>query len=198
MKTSNYILIAVFILFIASILTFFITSKKQDGLYGNKSTMLREILLPDTINMIVAESDTHIFVEGSDKNSFLWNDQIQDQAAYRINADTLFVNVKNYSPSIRLNHSVSIIGQKNNRIDINDFKTNKLTVQKTGGNLSMKRNNIDTLQIKATDGATVHLYYNNQIDYLSADMKNGSSFNYTKDNKIGKLYVEGDIPNRND
>jgi len=56
----------------------------------------------------------------------------------------------------------------------------------------MKRNIIDTLQIQATDGATVYLFDNNQIKYLSADMRNGSTFNHTKNNIIEKMNVNTD------
>ena len=194
MKTSNYILITIFILVIASILTLYITSKRHESFSVHRT----EISLPNTIHVIVAESNTNIIVNGNDKNSILLDDQIKEQEVYRISADTLFLNVTKYSPIILLNHSVSIIGQENNMITISDYKANKLTVQKTGGNLWMSSNVIDTLQIKATDRATVFLLDKNQIDYLSADMKNGSSFNFTKYNKIGKLNVEGIVPNIND
>lgn len=67
MKTSNYILIAIGILVVASILTFFITSKQKGGLYANKT----EILLPDTINVIVGENDTRFFTRDDDKNALI-------------------------------------------------------------------------------------------------------------------------------
>jgi len=188
MKTSNYILIAVFILFIASILTFFITAKQQDYSQTDKT----EIMLPDTINVIVAESNTNVIVNGSDKNSLLWNNKIKGPAIYRISADTLFLNVKDFRPVVLLNHSVSILGEKDNFLDINNYKANRLTVKKTSGNLMLASNTIDTLQIQATGNATVHLIGNNQIKYLSADMKNGSTLEYTKNNKIEKMNIETD------
>jgi len=189
MKTSNYILIAIFILFIACILTFFLTAKQQNDSHADKT----EIMLPDTINVIVAESNTNVIVNGSDKNSLLWNNTIKGTAIYHISADTLFLNVKaNFRPVVLLNHSVSIFGEKDNALDINNYKANRLTVKKTGGNLMLARNTIDTLQIQAIDNATVYLFDNIQIKYLSANMKNGSTFNYTQNNKIEKMSIESD------
>ena len=188
MKTSNYILIAICILVIASILTFFITSKQNEGLYTNKT----EILLPDTINVIVAESNTGFDINGSDKNALLWNNSITGLAVYRISNDTLLLNVIAFRPVILFNHSVSILGEKDNTIDIYNYKANQLTVKKTGGNLTLRRNTIDTLRIQATDNVTVFLYGNNQIEYLSADMRNGSTFNYDNSNKIGTMTVKTD------
>ena len=188
MKTSNYILIAVFILFIASILTFFITAKQQDYSQTDKT----EIMLPDTINVIVAESNTNVIVNGSDKNALLWKGSTKGPGIYRISNDTLFLNVAALSPAILLNHSVSILAEKDNSISIFDYKANRLTIKKTGGNLSMQTNTIDTLQIHTSDNATVYLFDNNQIKYLSANMQNGSTFNYTRNNKIEKMSIESD------
>jgi len=188
MKTSNYILIAIFILFFASILTFFITAKQQLGLFFKKT----EIMLPDTVNVIVAESNTNVIVNGSDKNALLWKGSIKGPGIYRISNDTLFLNVAAFSPVILLNHSVSILGEEDNSIGIFDYKANRLTVKKTGGNLSMGRNTIDTLQIHASDNVTVYLFDGNQIKYFSANMQNGSTFNYTRNNKIEKMSIESD------
>jgi len=188
MKTSNYILIAVFILFMACILTFFITAKQYKGLQADKT----KIILPDTINVIIAESNTGLIVNGSDKNLLLWNNKIKGLAIYRISADTLFLKVKDFSPVVFLNHSISILGEKDNALDINNYKANRLTIKKTSGNLMLARNTIDTLQIQAMDSATVYLFDNNQIKYLSANMKNGSTFNYTSNNEIGKMSIESD------
>ena len=120
MKTSNYILIAVFILFIASILIFFITGKQNEDLYFDKT----EISLPDTIKVIVAESNTNFGVRGSDKNALLWNNSIKGLAIYRISNDTLFLNVKAFRPVILLDHSVSVFDEKNNLLFIFYYKAN--------------------------------------------------------------------------
>ncbi|MCL2132695.1 MAG: hypothetical protein FWH36_09675 [Lentimicrobiaceae bacterium] len=184
MKTSNYILIAVFTLSILSILTFFITAKQNEHFFDKS-----EILLSDTIKVIVAESNTNFDIRSSDRNILLWNNSIKGTAIYYISNDTLFLNVAAFSPVIMLNHSVSILGEKDNAIVINDYKANRLTVKKTGGNLAMLRNTIDTLQIQATDNATVYLFNANRIEHLSVDMRNGSTFDHGNNSKIGTMNV---------
>ena len=107
MKTSNYILIAIFILVIACILTFFITAKQYKGLLAGEI----EILLPDTLKVIVAEKNTNFDIRDSDKNALIWKKIINGPANFHISNDTLFldVDVKVFRPVILLNHYVPIL-----------------------------------------------------------------------------------------
>ena len=192
MKTSNYILIAVFTLVIISILTFFITSEQNE----NEHYQIKEevITLPD-FKVIVVEDTTEFNIHSGEENrlSIRYSEnRLRSGEIFRVINDTLYVNIKNtYSANIFCKQVVSVIVLKNSMVHINNSKFSQMTVENRGGHVDLYGNTFDTLRIHAIDSAGIDLY-GNHAKFVSAELKDLSHF-FFNGNHFDKMDIRLEI-----
>ena len=195
MKTSNYILIALFTFIIGSMLVLFIAAiGHENDYYGGAQVDKKEYPLED-FSVIVVESNVCIALNSSENNSISFyfpKDQKESEKPFRINNDTLFVYHIAELNSLNLEVSESklstIVAKNNSRFTLDYFNLETLSVDVQQANFTLGNSEIRKLNVLG-DKAEIWTY-SSKIDSLSVKLKNESSF--TNNGNVNMINMEKD------
>ena len=167
MKTSNYILIALFVFVTASLLVLFISARGHEDDDGDGSNITKKEYPIDSINVIVAEPGVFIIIRTSDNNSLRVRypkDEKEPENAYRISGDTLFVSKVVYQnekmkPAIEIYvRDLSLLVAKSNaNIHVRDFIFDKLEINADQAHIGFFNSSIGEAIIQA-DHSEISMY----------------------------------------
>ena len=199
MKTSNYILIALFSFIIVSTLVLFIAAiGHENDYYGGAQFDKKEYSLED-FSTIVVEPNLHVEFNSSENNSLSFyfpKGQEVNEKPFRIINDTLFVcHIADFN-SLNLKVSGSelstIVAKSNSRVRLNHFNSKTLSVDIQQANFTLDNSEIGKLNILGNKAEI--LAYSNKIESLSARLKNGASLDIKRN--VNKVDIEKDETSR--
>ena len=182
MKTSNYILSALFIFITVSLLVLFISA--IDHKY--KPTLSCEIHSPNSINIIIVEDcASDIKIQTSNKSSLSINwpkDENEPVNFYSIQNDTLFIfgqicQSQNISINdISVERLTSVIAKNNQCINFQHFNSDTtLHINTVNSKIKLKNSSIKEVVIHADKS---NIYTHNTIfSSLSVELNNKSIYN---------------------
>ena len=199
MKTSNYILIALFSFIIGSILVLFIAAiGHENNPYGAESgSEKREYSLED-FSVIVTESN--VFFHSSENNSLAFfllpEDHEKVKNSFRVSNDTLFIfpiaGIEHINLNVYGNRLSAVIAKNNSRVSINRFNSETLSVDVQHATFTLDNSDIRELNVLG-DKANIRVY-SNKVESLSAQLKNESSLDISRN--ANKVDIEKDETSR--
>ena len=195
MKTSNYILIALFCFVTISLLALFISAKG----HGNNSNFTQKEYSLDGISVIVAEQEVYTYIRASDKNSLIAHypkNEKRPKNAYRVSNDTLFVmkvvyqNEKmNPAIGVYVSHLSSLVAKDKANIQVRDFTFDKLEINAEQAHVNFQNSSIEEAIIRANQSEI--LMYSTKATVVSGKLENNSKLR--GDSKgINKIDLEKD------
>ena len=164
MKTSNYILIALFGFVTVSLLVLFISSRGHEN--GENSNFSQKEYPLDSVNVIVADQEIFINIRTSEKNSLKVRypkDEKKPENVYRVSNDTLFVakavlsNGMDMHTDVYVSHLSSLVARSKSDIHIHDFTFNKLEINAYQARVNFQSSSIEEAIIQA-DNSDVSMY----------------------------------------
>ena len=200
MKTSNYILIALFAFVTVSLLVLFISARGHEN--GDRFNFIQKEYPLDSVNVIVAEPEVSIHIRQSNENSltihYLRDDKVPENP-YRVSNDTLFVSKvvcqNGMSPTIEVyvNHLSSFVARNKSNIRIHDFTFNKLEINADQARVNLQNSSIEEVIVQA-DNSEISMYLTKGTS-IFGKLENNS--NLRGDSKsISKMDVEKDQNSR--
>ena len=199
MKTSNYILIALFAFVTVSLLVLFISARGHKKGESGFESIQKDYPL-DSINVIVAEPEVMMHIHPFDKNVLVINylkGEEEPENLYRISNDTLFVLDIIRSKEMRMrmgigvyvNHLSSVVAKNKADINIYDFASDKLEINANQARVYLNNSSIKEVIIQA-DNSEISMFSTN-INFVVAKLENES--NLRGDSKsISKMDLEKD------
>ena len=164
MKTSNYILIALFAFVTVSLSVLFISARGHEN--GDRLNFIQKEYLFDSVNVIVAEPEANIIIRTSD-NNFLKvhypKNEKEPENTYRVSNDTLFVakavlsNGMDMHTDVYVSHLSSLVARSKSDIHIHDFTFNKLEINAYQARVNFQSSSIEEAIIQA-DNSDVSMY----------------------------------------
>jgi len=201
MKTSNYILIALFSFIVGSILVLFIAAiGHENNPYGRGPNFEKKEYSLEDFSVMVVDPNLHIEFGPSENNSlsfYLTKDREVSEKPFRISNDTLFV----YSVAgLERRHSLRVSGNKlsavvvknDSHVSINHFNSEALSVDVQQASFSIDNSDIRELNVSG-DKAGIRMF-SSKIESISARLKNESSFDIYRN--ANKLDIEKDETSR--
>ena len=198
MKTSNYILIALFVFVTVSLLVLFISARGHENGEGRFNFTQKEYPL-DNIKVIVAEPGVFIHIRTSENNSLIVHYPIDEKEpvnAYRISSDTLFVSKVIYqnekiNPAIDVyvGHLSSLVAKSNSNINVDDFTIDKLVINADQAFVGFHNSSIGEAIIQAEHSGIS--MYSTKVESIFGKLENNSSLRGDSKN-IQKIDIEKD------
>ena len=199
MKTSNYILIALFAFVTVSLLVLFISARGHENV-GRAFESIQKDYPLDSINVIVAEPEVLINIHPFDKNVLVINylkGEEEPENLYRVSNDTLFVLEIVHSKEMRMrmdigvyvNHLSSVVAKNKANVSIYDFTSDKLEIHANQAYVNIQNSSIEEAIIQA-DNSNVSMFSTN-VNFVIAKLENESNL-YGDSKSISKMDLERD------
>jgi len=202
MKTSNYILIALFVFVTASLLVLFISAQGHENGEGRLNFTQKEYPL-DNINVIVAEPGVFINVLTSEKNYIKVSypkDENEPENTYRVCNDTLFVSKEMefhkeeviLTVTVYVSHLSSLVANNAN-IHVNDSSSDKLEINAKQAYVQFHNSSIEKITLQA-DHSEISMY-STKVNAIFGKLENKSTLRGGSES-IQKIDVEKDQNSR--
>lgn len=173
MKTSNIIIIAFAVFILGSTIFLFADSKNHKN-ETRSDAVLKSSPLQD-FSVVVAEESSDIHLNQATTNSIaveFLKDKVQNKQMYKLVNDTLYV-YGGLRTFVTCKNVKSIILNKAFWVGLNGFKQDSLNLNAKGGRIVFESNdvkmNIGSMQLNASDSASVEMYYNLRVGDLRVD-----------------------------
>jgi len=173
MKTSNIIIIAFAVFILGSTIFLFADSKNHKN-ETRSDAVLKSSPLQD-FSVVVAEDSSDIHLNQATTNSIaveFLKDKVLKKQMYKLVNDTLYVygGLRTFVGCKKLK---SIIVNKAFWVGLNGFNQDSLNLNAKGGRIVFESNdvkmNIGSMQLNASDSASVEMYYNLRVGDLRVD-----------------------------
>jgi len=194
MKTSNYILIVLFVFITINLLVLFISARGHE----DRLNFIQKEYPLGSINVIVVEPEASISIRTSDNNSLkvhYLKDEKEPENFYRVSNDTLFVSKGELSNGMNMHTNVyvsqlsSFVAKNKSNIHVHDFTFNELEINAEKAYVNFLNSSIEKITIQAdnsyismylTKGASVFGKLKNESN-LRGDSKSISKMDLEKD-----------------
>ena len=196
MKTSNYILIALFGFVTVSLLVLFISARGHEN--GENSNFSQKEYPLDSVNVIVADQEIFINIRTSEKNSLKVRypkDEKKPENVYRVSNDTLFVskvvyqNDRYIAIEVYVSYLYSLVAKNNVNVYVRDFTFDELEINAEKAYVGFYNSSIGKAVIRA-DNSEVSMY-STKIKSISGKLENHSKLRSDSKN-INKMDLEKD------
>ena len=196
MKTSNYILIALFTFVVGSILVLFIAAiGHEDELHGGDPNLEKKEYLLEDFSVIVVEPETYIEFNSSEANSlsFFYSKDVEaNEKPFRISNDTVFTfqtaALDHRQIFVSGNNLSAVIVKEGGLFRAVRFNSETLSVDLQQAKFIIDESDIRKLNVLG-DKAGIQMYSSN-IESLSARLKNESSLDMHRN--VNKVDIEKD------
>ena len=190
MKTSNYILIALFAFVTASLLVLFISARGHE----NETGLTEKEYPVENIHTIVAEQKWSVYIHTSDKNSMSVKypkGKKEPENYYRISNDTLYfldTAYQNQFINLYTNHLSSLVASNAN-IYFRNYISDKLEINAVQAHISFQNSSIEEVVIH-TNKSEVSMF-STKVESIAGKLMNDSKLR--SDSKdIQKIEIEKD------